>query len=252
MRISWQPLRWKFYFLAMGIITFTFPVKAQETYPVNDIADPREKLFAFTHATIVKDAHTTINDATLLIRDGKIVNAGNNISIPANAVVTDCTGKFIYPSFIDVYSDYGITIRPPRSSGSSIYSGTTQFNSDTKGSYEWNEAIHPETDASKLFVTDNAKAKSLRELGFGTVLTHYKNGIARGTGTVVTLAELKENLVIIKEKASAHYALNKGNSTQSYPSSMMGIIALLRQSFLDAQWYATKPDHEGVNLSLQA
>jgi imidazolonepropionase-like amidohydrolase len=252
MRIFWLCLRQKFYFFAAGLLSCTLSTSAQETYPVNGVADPREKIYAFTHATIIKDGRTTLTDATLLIRDGKIVSAGNNIAVPPNAVVADCTGKYIYPSFIDIYSDYGVEVRQRQSSGSNFYSGSTRFNSDTKGAYDWNEAIRPETDASKLFVTDDAKAKSLRDLGFGTVLTHYKDGIARGTGTVVTLADLKENLVTVKEKASAHYALSKGNSSQSYPNSMMGIIALLRQSFLDAQWYAGKPDHEGTNLSLQA
>ena len=57
---------------------------------------------------------------------------------------------------------------------------------------------------------------------------------------------------MVKEKASAHYSFNKGTSTQSYPSSMMGSVALLRQTYLDAQWYKSKPVKEGVNLSLQA
>jgi Imidazolonepropionase and related amidohydrolases len=84
------------------------------------------------------------------------------------------------------------------------------------------------------------------------VLTHVKDGIARGTGTVVTLANEKENLVMLKERASAHYSFSKGTSTQSYPSSMMGMIALLRQTYLDAQWYKQKPAAEGINLSLQS
>ncbi|HLY70370.1 MAG TPA: amidohydrolase family protein, partial [Puia sp.] len=98
----------------------------------------------------------------------------------------------------------------------------------------------------------DGKAKPLRDLGFGTVLTHEKDGIARGTGVIVTLANEKENLVIVKERASAHYSLNKGNSTQSYPGSLMGVIALIRQTYLDAQWYKNKPPKEGLNLSLQA
>jgi len=252
MRIFWRHRQGKFFFLAAGLLSCIISARAQETYPTNGVADPREKIYAFTHATIVKDGHVTLTDATLVIREGKIVNAGTSIAIPSNAVVTDCTGKYIYPSFIDIYTDYGVAIRSRQSGGGGFYSGSTKFPSDTKGAYDWNEAIRPETDASKLFIVDDGKAKSLREIGFGTVLTHYKDGIARGTGAVVTLADLKENLVIVKEKASSHYAMAKGNSSQSYPSSMMGIIALLRQSFLDAQWYATRPDREGTNLSLQA
>ena len=96
------------------------------------------------------------------------------------------------------------------------------------------------------------KQKRLRDLGFGTVLSHVKDGIARGTGTVVTLANENENLVFVKERASAHYSFSKGTSTQSYPSSMMGTIALLRQTYLDANGIKRNPAKEGTNLSLQA
>jgi len=252
MRIFSIYLREKFFFLVAGLLTCACSVRSQDTYPVNGLADPREKIFAFVHATIVKDGQTTLNDATLLIKDGKIIAVGNNVQVPANAVTADCSGKYIYPSFIDIYSDYGIAIPQRQSVGGSFYSGTTQFNSTTKGAYGWNQAIKPETDASKIFATDDSKAKPLRDIGFGTVLTHEKDGIARGTGTVVTLANQKENLVIVKEKASAHYSFSKGISAQSYPSSLMGTIALLRQTYLDAHWYKSLPAHEGVNLSLQA
>ena len=67
---------------------------------------------------------------------------------------------------------------------------------------------------TKYFSTDEAKAKPLRDVGFGTVLTHVKDGIARGTGALVTLANEKENIVILKESASAHYSFSKGSSTQ--------------------------------------
>ncbi|HEY4876690.1 MAG TPA: amidohydrolase family protein, partial [Puia sp.] len=157
----------------------------------------------------------------------------------------------IYPSFIDIYSDYGIPVAERTRNGFD-YRAPTQMNSNTKGAYDWNQAIKPETDASKIFAVDDSKAKPLRDLGFGTVLTHEKDGIARGTGVIVTLADEKENLVIVKEKASAHYSLSKGNSTQSYPGSLMGVIALLRQTYLDGQWYKSKPAKEGLNLSLQA
>jgi hypothetical protein len=56
------------------------------------------------------------------------------------------------------------------------------------------------------------KQKRLREIGFGTVLTHVKDGIARGTGAVVTWPKTNDNLVFVKEKASAHYSLSRGTS----------------------------------------
>ncbi|MBS1667865.1 MAG: amidohydrolase family protein [Bacteroidetes bacterium] len=233
------------------LFLITHPTFAQPSFPINGVADPRTGTYAFTHATIVKDGQATLSDATLLISEGKIIAVDNHTTIPKGAVVVDCSGKYIYPSFIDIYSDYGIPI-PERQRGGFDYRAPAQFNSNTKGAYGWNQAIKPETNGSKIFSVDDSKAKPLRDIGFGSVLTHQKDGIARGTGVFVSLADDKENLVVIKEKASAHYSFSKGTSTQSYPSSLMGVIALLRQTYLDAQWYKSKPNKEGVNISLQS
>ncbi|HXO76869.1 MAG TPA: amidohydrolase family protein, partial [Puia sp.] len=253
MRSSRHRPRGKILSLSALFLLFTLFSTAQTTFPVNGVADPREGCYAFIHATVVKDGQTTLSDATLIIRDGLIVSAGAAAALPKDAVVIDCSGKYIYPSFIDIYSDYGIPVAE-RGTGRPAFDfrAPAQITSNTKGAYNWNQAVHPETDAAHLFAVDDAKAKPLREAGFGTVLSHLKDGIARGTGVVVTLANENENLVIVKQRASANYSLNKGSSTQSYPSSLMGSIALLRQTYLDAQWYKSQPVHEGANLSLQA
>jgi len=237
-------------FVCAAFLCCSFGVMhAQETFPVNGVADPRHGHYAFTDATIVKDANTTLKNATIVIKDGRIVAVGTNVPVPKGAVEIKCSGKFIYPSFIDVYADYGT--ETPESAGFR-FGQPAQLESNSKGATGWNQAIKSEADAYKVFVADEKKAKPLRDAGFGTVLSHVRDGIARGTGTLVTLAEAKENLVILKDRASAHYSFNKGSSTQSYPSSLMGSIALLRQTFLDAQWYKNKPATEGYNISLEA
>jgi imidazolonepropionase-like amidohydrolase len=242
--------------LFLLLVCLSLVTTAQTTFPVNGVADPREHCYAFTHATIVKDGAATLTDATLVIRDGLIVGAGAGLAVPKDAVVIDCSGKFIYPSFIDLYSDYGMPVAERERAGgrtiADFFRAPAQIESATKGAYNWNQAIHPETDASRLFTADETRAKPLRDQGFGTVLSHVKDGISRGTGVVVTLTDENENFAVVKQHASAHYSLSKGTSTQSYPSSLMGSIALLRQTYIDGQWYKTKPAHEGTNLSLQA
>jgi len=237
--------------LLLPALFFLQQLAAQPTFPVNGVADPKTNSFAFTNATIIKDGQSTLTNATLVVKDGKIAAIGNNISVPKDAVLVDCKGKYIYPSFIDIYSDYGIAV-PQRERAGFNFGGPAQITSNQKGAFGWNQAIHSDAAASKLFVADDAKATPLRDAGFGTVLIHQKDGIARGTGVLATLANQKENLVIVKESASAHFSLNKGSSTQSYPGSIMGSIALLRQTYLDAQWYKSNPAAEGMNISLKA
>ena len=234
-------------FFAMFVISVQ--ATAQNTYPVNDVANPREGCYAFVSATIVKDAQTTQTNASMIIRQGKIESIGIALTIPKDAVVIDCKGAYIYPSFIDMYSDYGTTVTKTESGG---FGRSSQTLSNTKGAYGWNQAIKSEFDISGAFIVNEAKAKDLRNIGIGTVLIHQMDGISRGTGAVVTLGNEKENKVMLKEKASANYSFDKGSSQQDFPTSLMGAIALLRQNYLDAQWYKTKPATEGINLSLQA
>ncbi len=230
---------------------FSIPVLAQPTFPENGTGDPRHGHYAFTNATIVKDGNSTLNNATLVIKDGRIVSVGTGIAVPAGAVEVDCKGKYLYPSFIDIYTDYGTPARPQATAGFNFF-GTVQLETNVKGPYGWNQALKSDIDVYKVFGVNDANAKPMREAGFGTVLTHVKDGVARGTGAVVTLANEKENLVIVKEKASAHYSFSKGTSTQAYPSSKMGYIAMMRQTYLDAAWYKNKPYMEGFNLTLQS
>ncbi|TWI83350.1 imidazolonepropionase-like amidohydrolase [Lacibacter cauensis] len=232
------------------LLFLTITTRAQETFPVNGVAEPKASCYAFTNATIVKDAATSISNASMIIRDGKITAIGTAISIPADAMVIDCKGKFIYPSFIDLYADYGMPVAQ-RTQGGFNFNAPAQLASNQKGAYGWNQAIRTDVQGVQIFTADNVKAKALRESGFGAALAHQRDGIARGTGVFVTLADTKENKTIIKEKAAAHYSFSKGTSMQSYPSSIMGSISLLRQTYLDAQWYKNNPLAEGVNLTLK-
>src|SRR5687767_9241346 len=171
---------------------------SQVTFPENGVADPRHGHYAFTHATIVKDTAAFLKDATLIIKDGKIVAVGTGLKLPAGAVEVDCKGKYIYPSFIDIYADYGNTVQARTGGGGGGFNPgqQPQLATATKGPYGWNQALKSDADAFRVFAVDDAKAKLLRDAGFGAVLSHVRDGIARGTGTVVSLANEKENLVI--------------------------------------------------------
>ena len=79
----------------------------------------------------------------------------------------------------------------------------------------------------------------MRKQGFATVLTSSKDGIVRGSGALVFLANAKENESILKDKAAGFYSFNKGTSPQDYPESLMGAVALLRQTYYDAIWYTS-------------
>ncbi|AUD07568.1 amidohydrolase family protein [Spirosoma pollinicola] len=240
----------KHYLTALLAAGLAYSSVAQTTFPRNGVYDERPGLYAFTNATIVVDPQTTLQNATLLIRNGRVETVGTAVSIPAGTVITDLKGKRIYPGLVDIDSDYGmpeITRGPAGGRG-----GVPQYESNKKGAYYWNQAIQPENDASVLFKADTKKADELRKLGFGAVLTHPHDGIARGTGSLVILADDRENTLVLKPNVTAHYSFSKGTSGQQYPNSMMGIVALLRQAFYDADWYKRSGSKEQANMSLEA
>ena len=59
------------------------------------------------NATIMTAAGPTLQNGSVLLREGKIAAVGTNLSAPADAVVIDGTGKYFTPGIIDVHSHIG-------------------------------------------------------------------------------------------------------------------------------------------------
>jgi imidazolonepropionase-like amidohydrolase len=143
-------------------LTIGLCCQAQGTFPQNGAYDERPGRYAFTNATIVVDSKTTITAGTMLIENGTIREVSKQVKIPAGTVVVDLKGKYIYPSLIDLDSDYGLPeVRRERAAGGRQ---TPQIESNKKGAFGWNQAVQPETDASLLFTPDAKKAEDLRKM----------------------------------------------------------------------------------------
>jgi imidazolonepropionase-like amidohydrolase len=238
----------KFIFLIIFFATGFLDLMAQNIEPQNGVYQSNNTLFAITNATINISSTEKIENGTLLFQNGVIKKVGKLVSIPKNAVVIDLKGYTLYPSFIDPYSSEAVTKRVSKKK-----SPYPQINSLTQGPYYWNEAIHPETNAYELVDQKTLKnKKALISQGFGVINTHQYDGISRGTSVLLTLADgnLKQN--IIQSKVANHFSFSKGVSRQTYPSSQMGSIALLRQFYYDLKWYNSLKNKKFVNESFES
>ncbi len=220
---------------------------AQETFPFNGVEDHRERFYALTGATVFTTYNKKVENATLLIREGKVVSVLPAGPAPAGAVEVDIKGKTVYPAFIDLYSGYGMP--EPKAEGQKP-DKQPQMLSNKEGAYAWNEALKPEFRAHEHFSPNEKAAEDYRKQGFAMVAAHRMDGISRGASTLVALGDERPHEMIAKEMAAHHLSFSKGTSTQNYPNSLMGIIALLRQTYYDAQWYGGQ--QEEVNISLEA
>jgi imidazolonepropionase-like amidohydrolase len=235
--------------LFCGLLLFARFCAGQETFPVNGPYDVRPGQYAFINATIVPGAGETITNGTLLVKDRIIEAVGAGLTVPQGYVVVDLKGKYIYPGLVDAYSTYGMPEAPRAAFAAGGGFGRVAVYTSTKpGAYGWNEAVKPEMNAKAVFHADAKTAEDFKKNGFGAVQTLIHDGIMRGTGAVVTLGDERDNEVILNDQAAAHYSFTKGTAPTNYPSSLMGSIALIRQTYYDAEWY--KNQKEEYNISL--
>lgn len=209
---------------------------AQDYFPENDgVKANNNNYTAFTNAKIFVTPTEVMDKGTLLIQNGKVVSVGSAVNLPANTVTVDLAGKSIYPSFIDVYSKFGVN-QPEKKPGGRR---SPQYDPTREGFY-WNDHIMPENDAITAFKYDDKSAKELREAGFGVVNSHIHDGIARGTGVLIALnAEGSDANRILDDRSAQYFSLDRSVlKNQSYPTSLMGTLALLRQMYSDAAWYS--------------
>lgn len=158
----------------------------------------------------------------ILIEDGRIVRIAPAID-PGAARVWDAQGLHVYAGFIDAYVP--------------VTSGAVAAN--TPGAH-WSPLVSPQRDALAGAGLPASDATNLRKLGFTAANIAPDAGIFRGWSAVVSTAEpLPDPALgkppVYRAKAAQHLGFERsGWDTGGYPTSHMGVIALMRQTFLDA------------------
>ena len=151
----------------------------------------------------------------------KLLRSGKTSLFLKTQLLTTKKGLYVYPSFIDVTTSFGVKApsRLPSSGRSASYEASRQ-------GYYWNDHILSDFNATSVFSYDNKTAKTLRAHGFGVVNTHRKDGVHRGTSAVVALDDQSSNSFrILNSNAAEQLSFSKSiQYRQSYPSSVMGAM----------------------------
>ncbi|MFO0942381.1 MAG: amidohydrolase family protein [Pirellulales bacterium] len=178
--------------------------------------------YAIVNTKIVPEPGKSIEKGTIVIRDGKIAEVGENVLVPADVKVIDLSGKTIYPGFVDA----GVEFDLPTPEGS-------------RGVPHWNSEVTPEKSVAELTGPSAATLTKLKRAGIGAALVAPNSGIIKGKSAVVLTGD--DSLVnsMVKPDVAMHVRLtvSRGGARGNYPSSPMGAVALARQTFLDASWY---------------
>lgn len=234
--------------LSLAILGTTSAVSyAAQTTPELGIRDKTPNLVALTNATVTTEPGKTVQSATILIRDGKIEAVRANAQVPAGYQAIDLNGYHIYPGFIDPYTQYGV---PAAAEGEGFSFGRRPvYENERRGGNAANDAIHAEQRWVSQFKPDSKAATELLKAGFTTVQSARQDGIFRGTAFVASLADGLPNDLVIKADAQHFLSFSKGSSKQSYPSSLMGSVALIRQTLSDANWYQAATASPNLQLN---
>ncbi|MEI6858368.1 MAG: amidohydrolase family protein [Shewanella sp.] len=228
------------------IITTLFSISSLHAYANDQLTDNTPRLTALTHATLMIEPGKKITNASLLIQNNKIIEIIKDNKVPEDAFVIDLHGYTIYPGFIDPFTDYAIEFEYPKNKLTPPIYEITQIGGNAE-----NGAIHSEQSWVNYVHPNKNDAKPWIKNGFTSVQSSNLDGIFRGRGVTLSLAEKKANEIIYRAQSGHFLAFDKGSSPQDYPSSLMGSIALIRQTFADATWYKENKDKSFSKIETQ-
>jgi len=203
------------------------------------MAQPRPAAIAIRDAKIVTIGGPTIAKGTVVLRDGLIDAVGENVSPPAGAEVIDGSGLTVYPGLIDGLSTWGMPGTAPANGrgGRGAAAAPAPVAPIARGPED-----RPETTswikAADEIQTNDRRFESARNAGFTSAVVFPTRGIFGGQGSVINLAGAKAEDMVLVPSVGQYIAMYVGRGFGGgFPSSLMGVIAYVRQIYLDADHY---------------
>jgi imidazolonepropionase-like amidohydrolase len=175
---------------------------------------------AITGGRVFPVSGPPIDNATVLIRDGKIAQVGTNVTIPAAARRIDATGKWVTPGLVDAQTQLGLVDEP----GNADATARGRNDALTPSFKVW-EGINPRS----VYI------QPARQHGVTSVIVAPRpNGIVSGQGTMVDLADGTLTDMLLNGPATMFVTLEGGPSNIA---SRGELFARLRELFDDTKIY---------------
>jgi len=184
-----------------------------------------------SNATILTGTGETIENGSILIRDGKIAQIGTNLSAPSGVSVIDATGQYVMAGIIDHHSHMAANgINESTSQNSSMVDISDAIRHDDYGMY--------------------------RALAGGVTTIHVLHGSANNIGGRDEVLKLKwgrpwEELLIEGNMEGVKFALGENpiRRENRYPNSRMGQEFQIRSYFIQGQEYKRQWDEYEAKLA---
>lgn len=194
---------------------------------------------AIRGARIFTVSGPVLERGTVILKDGLIEAVGDGIAIPPGVTIIDGTGLNVYPGLIDALSAWGIPEASPTTPTAPAAPAPPGAQAqpqprvrgpeDRPNAFTWVKAADLIKPTDKLF-------ESARSAGFTTAVTFPKQGILAGHGAVINLGgETSGDMVL--DSSAGLYTTQSARGFASFPGSLMGVMAYMRQIWSDAAYY---------------
>ena len=222
---------------------------------------------AIHNAKIVTVSGSVIDKGTVVVRNGLIEAVGENVAVPSDAMLVEGEGLTVYPGLIDALSTWGQPGAAPAAAAAATSGrggrGTTTTTPTTTATAATQAAANPARGpedrpqttswvkiADEVSSTDR-RIESARGAGFTTAVTFPTRGIFAGQGAVIDLLTAeKSGEMIVASPVGQYISIGRGGGGgmgRSFPGSLMGYIAYVRQIYLDAEHYKLVKDAYAKN-----
>jgi imidazolonepropionase-like amidohydrolase len=201
-------------------------------------------VYAIKGAKIVTVSGAPIASGTVVIRNGLIEAAGASIEAPADARVIEGNGLTVYPGLIDMGNSAGLDLQVNRQQPATLRT--------TEEAERWKRELifKPEVNAAD-HLQDAPELARFAGAGVTSVLSTPPGVIVKGRSALVNVTappdeppignvgDYRVGLQVVRTPVALHIEFPGGVPGDGYPNSLLGVIAFVRQSFLDAQYQRT-------------
>ena len=176
---------------------------------------------AITGGTVYPVSGPRIQNATVLIQDGKITAVGTNLTIPAGTTRIDATGRTVTPGLLNAASNLGLT-----QVGSVDATNEGNHSGDLNPAFNVAEGINPQV----------VNIPVARMEGTTTAITRPGGGLIPGQAVLIDLNGDRIEDMVSQSPAAMMIDLSE-SSKGAGGGSRAGVLQRLRQVFQDALEY---------------
>jgi len=196
------------------------------------MAQRTDEFIAITGGYVVPVSADPIQNATVLLRGGKIEAVGAKVKIPRRTRVLDATGRWVLPGFVEAHAHLGVHEEAEGWAGQD----TNEMTDPNGARLRALDAINPDDEGFRDALSGGVTTAVIKP-GSG-------NPIGGQTVALKCWGRIVDEM-LLKEPVSVKSALGENpkrvyGEQKKLPSTRLGVAAVIRDAFTKAEDYRAK------------